>query len=252
MKTIYEPKGRALEYSLLALNHYNGCEHGCSYCYARDMAERWGKPFAVASPRSGVVAALRKEAPSFAGTDKRVLLSFSTDPYQAANDRFGLTRQVLTVLRDHDIPWQILTKGGLRAVADFDLYGRRDAFATTMTFIDRLRSVEFEPNAATPQERIAAIREAQVLDIETWVSLEPVIDPAESLAVIDATHDVVDLFKIGKLNHRTSTVDWRAFGIEAIARCEAYGVAYYVKDDLAKHLVGVRYTSTDTRRVTPF
>jgi len=242
MSIIYEPRGRALEYSLLALNHYNGCEHGCSYCYARDMAIRWGKSFAPASPREGVAAALRKEAPLFAGTDKRVLLSFSTDPYQPLNDRLG--RQVLSILREHNIPWQVLTKGGTRAVGDFDLYGPNDAFATTMTLLDLDESEAYEPLAARPENRIEAIGVAKSRGIETWVSLEPVLDPSTSLAIIDRTHEIVDLYKIGVLNHRSSRTDWRAFG------CVRYGVPYYVKDDLAKHLDGVARASTDTRRVT--
>ena len=43
MRTIYEPQGRAREYSPLALNHYQGCDHACTYCYARSINRRWGK-----------------------------------------------------------------------------------------------------------------------------------------------------------------------------------------------------------------
>ena len=42
MKVIYEPKGRAKEYAELAVNLYNGCSHGCEYCYARKIANRFG------------------------------------------------------------------------------------------------------------------------------------------------------------------------------------------------------------------
>ena len=57
--------------------------------------------------------------------------------------------------------------------------------------------------------------------------------------------------KIGKWNYdrRARDLDWRDFGWRAITLCEHYGVPYYVKEDLAKYLSGIAYTSTDTRRV---
>jgi len=253
MIVIYEPKGRALEYSLLAINHYKGCYHGCSYCYAASQVRRWGDDsfHKVQTARPGVIEALKKQAPEFACTDKRVLLCFTTDPYQPLDDELRLTRQVIKILRKYSIPFQVLTKGGMRAVKDFDLYGKCDSFATTMTFMDTADSLELEPQAATPDDRIKAINRAHEKGIQTWVSLEPVIDPAQSLDIISMTYKIVDLYKIGKLNHikPPAPIDWLDFGRKAIAMCEAYGVKYYVKDDLAKHLSGVEFTSTDTRRV---
>ena len=45
MRVVYEPKGRAREYSELACNLYRGCVHGCRYCYApacmRTTGEKW-------------------------------------------------------------------------------------------------------------------------------------------------------------------------------------------------------------------
>ena len=160
-----------------------------------------------------------------------------------------MTRRALEILRDHDIPFQILTKGGMRASRDFDLYGPHDAFATTLTFAANNRSLEYEPNAPPPADRILAIEQAKMKGLQTWVSLEPVIDPAQSLACIEKTHAFVDHYKIGVLNHARSRIDWRAFGIRAIELCERYGVTYFIKHDLAKCLEGVEYHSTDLRRV---
>ena len=160
-----------------------------------------------------------------------------------------VTRNALEILREFDIPFQVLTKGGMRASRDFDLYGPRDAFATTLTLIDSSPSQKIEPKAALPHQRIDAIFEAKERGLMTWVSLEPVIDPDDSLTLIKLTWVAVDLYKIGKLNYRQSDIDWQDFGRRAIDLCEMNGIPYYIKDDLAKDLEGVEYTNTDTRRV---
>ncbi|MGE5604285.1 MAG: hypothetical protein ACM3YE_01175 [Bacteroidota bacterium] len=51
-----------------------------------------------------------------------------------------------------------------------------------------------------------------------WASLEPVIDPEESLEIIRQTHEYVDLYKVGKLNYNQieKTIDWREFAENAI------------------------------------
>lgn len=242
-----------MEYSLLACDPYWGsCTNGCDYCYVagsmRRTREQWDKiPLA---PRKDFIKHLRRDAAKYKGTDKRVLLSFTSDVYCEPAVKSGLTRQVLEVLREFDIPWQVLTKNGTAAVPDFDLYGKHDAFATTLTTTG-IEAWTWEPGAADPSNRIRAIQRAKDAGIETWVSLEPVLDPACSLRVIEQTWDVVDLYKIGRWNHdaKANAIDWRAFGTAAIELCEKYGKAYYVKDDLAKHLDGVEYTGTDTRTV---
>ena len=250
MRVIYVPKGRALEYSLLAINHYKGCSHGCVYCYARKMMSTFTKEnFEEPTTRYGIIDNLIREAPRYAGTDKRVLLCFTCDPYQQLDEKEKLTRSVIEVLKFNDIPFQILTKGGLRAVRDFDLYKEGDAFATTLTYIDKVKSVAKKPGAALPAERIEAIRIAHERNIETWVSLEPVLDAEQSLEIIRMTSDFVDLFKIGKLNHLYSEINWREFGIKAIELCRKLQKNYYVKNDLAEWLNGIQFTNVDTRRI---
>ena len=256
MRIIYKPCGRALEYSLLALNAWGRsfCGHACSYCYCPRMfrmsrAQWEQQPF---RPRKDLLRLLRLDCKELCGTNIRVLCCFAGDLYSPEAVNSGLSRKILEILREHDIPFQVLTKGGTRAVEDFDLYGPHDAFATTMTFLRASDSAEYEPSAAPPENRILAMRIARDRDLETWVSLEPVLDPAQSLRIIEQWYTVVDLFKIGKLNHdnaREREIDWRAFGMEAIALCERYGKPYYVKSDLARYLKGVRFTNTDTRTV---
>jgi len=256
VRVIYEPRGRALEYSFLALNPWgkSWCSHDCSYCYCpgafRMSREQWRQQ--GFHPRKNLLRELEADAKELSGTDKRVLIAFAGDLYSPEGAESGLPRQILSILRVHDVPFQVLTKGGMRAAPDFDLYGPNDAFATTMTFTDHDRTKAFEPGAASFPNRLQALVVAHTMGIETWVSLEPVLDAETSRRIIEITNGDVDLFKIGVLNHdkaRAAKIDWRAFGQRAIELCERYNIPYYIKADLAKHLTGIEFANTDTRLI---
>ena len=241
MSLIYEPRGRAREYAELALNLYSGCTHGCLYCYAPSALQRQRQTFhASAEPRKDIIRQLERELARDTRTDKpAVLLCFTCDPY---SDTYkpAVTRAAIELLHQIGYPVHVLTKGGMRASADFDLLTHpRDAFASTLTFLDEPDSLTWEPRAALPAERLEAMRLAHAAGIATWASLEPVIDPAQSLQIIRQTHEYVDLYKIGLLNYRPEAklIDWNRFGHEAIALCEEYGVPYYVKRDLREKLL---------------
>ena len=245
----YEPAGRAREYAPLALNLYRGCSHGCLYCYAPNACRADRAAFhASPAPRIDVISKLERELAKgthvrlqlTSGERDSVLLCFTTDPYQPLAAETGITRRAIELLHEHGYPVHVLTKGGMRAAADFDLLGSLpgDAFATTLTFLDPADSAHWEPGAASPADRMAAMTEAHVLGIPTWVSLEPVIDPEQTLAVIRATHSYVDLFKVGTLNHHelAKTIDWPDFARRAVGLLEELGAAYYLKNDLRRHL----------------
>lgn len=240
MAVIYTPRGMALEYAPLACNLYRGCEHRCRYCYAPNCLYMSRESFhSTAKPRPGVIAALRKEAPKYSGTDQRLLLCFTCDPYQPAEEEHGITRQALEVLVEHNIPCQVLTKGGLRAVRNFDLLQAGDGwFATSLVFLSDEDRVYWEPGAATVQSRIAAIEQAHDLGLRTWVSVEPVIDPRQALDLIVKLSPIVDGFKVGRLNHHplAKQIDWRAFASGLIGVLEATDREYLIKDSLQPYL----------------
>ena len=244
---IYKPTGKAAEYAHLALNLYTGCDNGCTYCYSPSVLHVSREDFAKCKPREGILEALEKQLPSFMETKDRVLLCFACDPYPEYE--FFLTGQVLTFLKIWACPFQILTKSGSRALIDISTYGPNDAFASTLTFINPKDSKHWEPNAALPQERMDTLRKFHEAGIHTWVSLEPVIDPEQTLELIRQTAPFVDLYKVGKLNYVKSKVNWRMFGARAIKILESLGKKYYIKADLAKHLDGIPYTNTDNRSV---
>jgi len=213
-KYIYAPSGQALEYAPLASNPYRGCGHGCSYCYVPlainiDHAEF----HAGARPRKDFLVKLRRDAQKYqaAGVTEQVLFSFTTDVYQPF-DR-SLTRPSLEIIQGHGLGICVLTKGGTRALEDIDLYRpNRDCFASTLTSLEAAFSEKWEKNAASPEDRVAALKAFHERGIFTWVSLEPTIDVESSLAIVKATHGFVDFYKIGRANYLkeiTRTTDWR-------------------------------------------
>lgn len=238
MTIIYEPAGRAKEYCKLAANLYRGCGHGCKYCYAPDATRTDREKFySNPLPRKDVIAGLTKDAESgkFKGP---VMLCFTCDPYQPINDFCGLAGQAIHVLKENCIPVEILTKGGRRAEADFHMLDRNDRIGATLTFTNSIDSQNWEPGAALPKERFAMLEKAKRWGIGTWASLEPVIDPEQTLEIIKQTYKFVDLFKVGVLNHhpRAREIDWSKFAVDAVGLLKELKCKYYIKEDLRKYI----------------
>lgn len=242
LQVIYEPGGRAREYAALAVNLYSGCGHACKYCYAPAALQMNRQKFCEQpGPRArDFWNKLESDLKALEGKQvEPVLMCFSCDAYQPLDVELKLARKALMAFKKHDVAFQVLSKGGMRCARDFDLYKPgRDIFAVTMTFMNAGKSAQWEPGAALPAERIAALKLAHERGIKTWVSLEPVIEPSESLACIDACAAYVDGFKVGTWNHdkRAKEIDWHAFGHAAKQKIEAYGKELYIKKDLREKM----------------
>jgi DNA repair photolyase len=238
MTGIYQPKGKAAEYCENAVNLYKGCEHGCIYCWSPRVTHQTRESFLKATPRVGIIEQIEKDAPKYRG--QKVLLSFTSDPYQPINRYEQLTHETLLILLKHGITPVILTKGGLRSMWDFDILAKcNDAsYGATLTFIEEEDSLKWEPKAAVPDDRIFVLRQAKKAGLHTWVSLEPVISPEQSLQLIKKTHDFVDIFKVGRWNYdlRTGLIDWRDFVKEAVGLFKKYKLNYYIKRDLERFI----------------
>ena len=243
---IYAPKGQAGEYAPLAANPYRGCGHSCSYCYVPLVLKMKRPEFdAGAVARPNYLHHLAKDAKKYQdeGITEQVMLSFTTDVYSPF-DR-SLTRPTIEILRAYGLGFCVLTKGGTRALADIDLYRPdRDAFASTLTSLDEEFSRKWERGAAPPADRIEALKAFHAAGIFTWVSLEPTLDVDSSLKIIEATHEFVDLFKIGRVNYlpMTKTTDWKSYTERMVETCARLNVAHYVKKDLQAYLP-VGYTN---------
>ena len=80
------------------------------------------------------------------------------------------------MLQAHGLGICTLTKGGTRSLRDIDLFRtNRDSFASTLTSLDSTFSRKWEPHAALPADRLAALMKFHSASIFTWVSLEPVV-----------------------------------------------------------------------------
>lgn len=238
MQIIYKPKGKALEYAKLALNIYKGCTHQCKYCF--NASTPWIKEFFDSpNPKEGIFKKVVNDAKKLARYCPEVLVSFVGDPYQPIEMKLGLTRIVIKILEDYGIPYTILTKGGLRATRDFKLLSRAKAsFGTTLVFNeDSKLSRHWEPYAPPYWDRVEAIKTAKNMGIKTWVSLEPVIEPQQSIQIVRELHKFVDHWKVGKINHCKEIEDkhdWLHFRDEITYMLQQFNCDYYIKNSLSE------------------
>jgi len=237
---IYAPKGQAGEYAALATNPYRGCGHACAYCYVPKVLKIDRREFnSGAKQRDNFIRNLISDAKKYKllGITEQVMLSFTSDPYHPDNN--DLTRSTIGNLQLHGLGVCTLTKGGTRSLRDISLFRpQRDCFASTLTSLDPEFSKKWEPNAALPDDRLAALKAFHEKGIFTWASLEPTLDCESSLKIITETHQFVDLYKIGRVNYlpMTKTTDWESYTHRIIELCQKLGVDHYIKKDLQPFL----------------
>lgn len=239
-QVIYETRGRAREFNELAINLFTGCGHQCIYCYGADVTHQDKESFEK-RPQIRVTAYdVAKSAEEWIkkGETRRVLLCFVTDPYQPIEQETQLTRKCIMALHEAGLNVMILTKGGKRAMRDFDLLTSKDAFATTLTCLHEADSLHWETNAALPKERIISLQEAYRLGIETWVSLEPVIYPQDAKFLVEITRGFVCHYKVGTMNYHEhgKSINWHDFGWNMKRFMDKEGIKYYFKKDLIREM----------------
>ena len=255
-RVIYEPRGRAREFAPLALNIYNGCSHGCIYCYVPRITRKPVPCFKQAKPRpEGFFKKLELDAAELAadGCEEVILLSFSSDPYQPLDSQLRHTRRALKILKANHLRVCILSKGGICSLHDLDLlephkdefilgkhHERGDQFATTLTTLDDKQWKILEPFAAPPGERIYALNSAYHCGLWTWISLEPLIFPDQALKIIDLTNEFCYEYKIGPLNYH-SRKGFPRFSYHhlhelLLEKEEQLGIAIHFKNDFLAEL----------------
>jgi len=189
------------------INPYTGCLHGCVYCYARFMTR-----YTNHSMPWGCFCDVKLNAPDILQKQivkaKKGLVSLSTvtDPYQALEKKYAITRRILHILSDHQFPVSVLTKSGL-VVRDIDLLKRFDRedceVGFSMATLDENIRRHFEPHAPPVSERIQALRRLHEEGIHTWVFLAPVLPylTKQSLAeLLNEIKESVDSLLVDTLN----------------------------------------------------
>lgn len=202
-----------------SVNPYVGCAFGCAYCYARDT-HKW------AMERAGDVGAkIVAEMPAWLAFERRVLvkqnaaqrvresicssrspsagealvIGSATDPYQPAERRFRVTREILEALCDtRGLRITIITKSPL-VTRDVDLLARLTQRGTlgvhiSLITIDRELARKLEPRAPTPEARLRAVQRLAEAGIDVSVNCMPVLpgitdDPAALTALVQRVAD---------------------------------------------------------------
>ncbi len=196
------------------INPYTGCEHGCSYCYARFMKrvtghkEPWGEFVDV---KINAAELLRREIKK--KKQGKVWVSGVCDPYQPLEATYRLTRQCLEILVQNMWPVIIQTRSPL-VLRDIDIIKEaRDVevgFSVT-TADDSIRKL-FEPHAPPIEDRIQALDTLHKAGIRTYAMIAPVLPGAEGLA--ELLKGTIDYVLIDRMNYHYADRVYRNYGLE--------------------------------------
>lgn len=167
-----------------SMNPYAGCEHGCIYCYARNVHEYWGYSAGLDFEQKIIVKVnapklLRKELMHPKWECLPIMLSGNTDCYQPAEQKYRLTRGLLEVCNEFNQPVGILTKNSW-IIKDTDILQEMSkkrlvsAMVSVTSFNEDLRRV-MEPRTTTAKQRLKTIEELSKAGIHTGVMLGPMI-----------------------------------------------------------------------------
>jgi len=167
-----------------SINPYRGCEHGCTYCYARPGHEYLGLSAGLDFETKIFIKLeapelLRRELSSPGWEPRTLVLSGVTDPYQPVERRLEITRGCLEVLVETRHPVSMITKNHM-ITRDVDLLAElagHDAATATLsiTTLDPDLQREMEPRTASPELRLRAVEELAAAGIPVGVNVAPVI-----------------------------------------------------------------------------
>lgn len=214
----------------MSINPYQGCEHGCVYCYARpshaylDLSP--GLDFETRLfAKTNAVELLRRELASPRHEVSCINIGANTDPYQPIEREHRLTRGLLEVMLDTRHPVSIVTKNAL-VLRDLDLLAalaRQDLVRVylSVTTLEAGLARRLEPRASAPHRRIEAIRRLREAGVPVGVLMAPLIpfvndDEMEAILaqaagagaesasyiLLRLPHEVKDLFRDWLQAHR--------------------------------------------------
>jgi DNA repair photolyase len=196
------------------VNPYTGCQHGCSYCYARFMKrftghrEPWGQfvDAKVNAPDLLKAEITRKKR-------ARVWISGVCDPYQPIEAKYRLTRQCLIILLQNHWPVTIQTRSPL-VQRDLDILREAEGLEVGLTITtadDGIRKL-FEPKAPPIVARIQALGEMHEAGIRTYAMIAPMLPGAEGLGEILAGK--IDYAILDRMNYHYADWVYRKHGLQ--------------------------------------
>ena len=167
-----------------SINPYQGCEHGCIYCYARpthaylDLSP--GLDFETRlTYKHNAAEQLERELAHPGYRCRSITLGANTDPYQPVEKQYGITRQILEVLQRARHPLAIITKGAL-VTRDLDILAEMAgdglcSVAVSITTLDPHLKRHMEPRAASASARLQAVEDLSGAGVPVTVLFAPVI-----------------------------------------------------------------------------
>jgi len=172
-----------------SMNPYQGCEHGCTYCYARNSHEYWGFNAGLDFEskiiiKKNAAEVLDKQLRSPKWIPKPVMLSGNTDCYQPIERKMEITREILKVFLKYRHPVGIITKNDL-VLRDLDILEQLNEFnlvhvnLSITTLNEDLRRI-LEPRTSSVANRLKAVQKLSEANIPVNVMMAPVIPALNS------------------------------------------------------------------------
>lgn len=184
-----------------SINPYQGCEHGCTYCYARNSHQYWGFSPGVDFEqrillKENSVELLRQKFDSPSWKPAVITLSGNTDCYQPIERKLRLTRSLIEVLREYKNPLGIITKNAL-IQRDIDLLTEMAAqklvkVAISITTLDEDLRRKMEPRTATIKQRFETVEKLAAAGIHVNVMMAPIIPGLTSHEIFPLVKEAVD------------------------------------------------------------
>ena len=197
------------------VNPYVGCQHGCTYCYARFMKrftghkEPWGEFVDVKINAPDLLKhEINRKPPG------RVWVSGVCDSYQPLETAYELTRKCLEILIEHSWPITVQTKSPL-VLRDIDLFRKSDKIEVGLSVTsadDEIRKL-FEPGASSIKERTKTLEELHLAGIRTYAMIAPILPGAEELAA--QLSGKVDYVLIDRMNYHYGDWVYRKHNLES-------------------------------------
>lgn len=196
------------------VNPYVGCQHGCTYCYARFMKrftghrEPWGEFVDV---KVNAPDLLERE---IGRTSRgRVWVSGVCDPYQPLERKYELTRRCLEILLSHGWPVTIQTKSGL-VLRDIELFKGAKGLEVGLSITTADEGIRriFEPGASAIEERVRALGELHQAKIRTFAMIAPMLPNPDGLS--NMLQGKVDYVLIDRMNYHYGDWVYRKYNLE--------------------------------------
>lgn len=167
-----------------SLNPYQGCEHGCTYCYARPTHEYWGYSAGTDFER---VILVKKNAPELLEETlnkkswkvQTITISGNTDCYQPCERDYQITRRLLEIMLKYRHPVGIITKNAL-ITRDLDILEELAklqlvAVNLSITSLKEELRRKLEPRTATARKKLETIERLSERGIPVNVMMAPII-----------------------------------------------------------------------------